>query len=43
VRAFREAIERSERLELAAQFAQLVTTQRGSPAEAKSMLCELTS
>jgi hypothetical protein len=41
VRAFIEAIERSERLELAAQFALLVTAQRGGPAEIKSLLREL--
>jgi hypothetical protein len=41
VRAFIEAIERSERLELVAQFALLVTAQRGGNSEIKSLLREL--
>ena len=41
VRAFIEAIERSEHLELAAQFALLVTAQRGGNSEIKSLLREL--
>jgi hypothetical protein len=41
VSAFIEAIERSERLELAAQFALLVTAQRGGGAEIKQLLREL--
>ncbi|MDP2431463.1 MAG: hypothetical protein Q8O33_05480 [Pseudomonadota bacterium] len=41
VRAFLEAIEQGERLELAARFALMVTAQRGGPAEIKSLLREL--
>jgi len=41
VRAFIEAIERNERLELAAQFALLVTAQRGDHSEIKFLLREL--
>jgi hypothetical protein len=41
VLAFIEAIERSERLELAAQFALLVTAARGGNSEIKSLLREL--
>ena len=43
VRAFIEAIERGERLELAAQFALLVTALHGGNSEIKSLLRELTS
>ena len=43
VRAFIEAIERNERLALAAQFALLVTAARGGNSEIKSLLRELTS
>ena len=41
MRAFLEAIEHTERLELAAQFALLVTAQRGGNSEIKSLLREL--
>jgi hypothetical protein len=41
VRAFSEAIERSESLALAAQFALLVTAARGGNSEIKSLLREL--
>lgn len=41
MRAFIEAIERSERIELTAQFALLVTAQRGGNSEIKSLLREL--
>ena len=41
VRAFLTAIETGERLQLAADFALLVTAQRGGPAEIQSLLREL--
>jgi len=41
VRAFLAAIEAGERLQLAAQFALLVTAQRGGNNEIKSLLREL--
>ena len=41
MRAFIEAIEHNERLALAAQFALLVTAQRGGNSEIKSLLREL--
>lgn len=41
VRAFLAAIEAGERLQLAADFAMLVTAQRGGPAEIKTLLREL--
>jgi hypothetical protein len=42
VRAFLAAIERDERDDLAAQFALLVTAQRGGSAEIKRLLKEIT-
>jgi len=42
VRAFLAAIDRDERDDLAAQFALLVTAQRGGSAEIKRLLKEIT-